>query len=436
MKNRYGLRPPSNRRGALFACLLAASLPAASSVAEALEPVELTLEQALEHAFRESPAVAARRAELRQAEARLLAARTYPFNPEIELARGDRRGPGGSSTDRTLGISQEIEIAGQRGKRKGVATAALGAVRSGFEREQRLLAANVELAFTDALRTRELLGIADADVELARQLLRFSERRLEAGAGTQVELNLARATAGQAERALRLGQSAEAMARNRLAELVGLPAERGLGRVSGELEVREDELPGLEPLVSRALENRADLAALRQQTESAQREIRLSKALAIPNLRLGIFYDEEEGTDDIKSIGLALPIPLFNRNQGEVAEARAEVERLSAEGSVAALAVRREVADALASYTFARQATAALEELVVGTLEDNLALLRQALDAGKINTSDVVVFRRELVEGRRQFIEALFEAEAARIALDLATGSTPVPTTSDPETLP
>jgi cobalt-zinc-cadmium efflux system outer membrane protein len=118
-----------------------------------------------------------------------------------------------------------------------------------------------------------------------------------------------------------------------------------------------------------------------------------------------------------------------------VAEARSELARLSAEGAAARLAVRREVADAIATYRSARQAALYLRELVVGTLEENLSLLRRALDAGKIGASDVLVFRREFVEVQRQYVEALFEAQSARIGLDLATGRTTARTTPRQETL-
>jgi len=163
----------TRRRVLLCACLLAVSPLTRSVPAETGTPVEFTLEQALEQAFRESPVLAARRAEVRRAEARLIAARTYPYNPEIELATADRQGLADGSTDRSLSLSQEIEVGGQRGKRAAVATAELGAVQSLLEREQRLLAARVRLAFAEALRAIELVQIAEADAELTRQLLDF-----------------------------------------------------------------------------------------------------------------------------------------------------------------------------------------------------------------------------------------------------------------------
>lgn len=434
MRDRHFSRRRAERLFVVIGCFALTLLATQSSDAEPRAPTELTLEQALNQALRESPLLEAGRATIRQAEARLLSARTYPFNPEIELATADRQGLADNSTDRAISISQEIEIGGQRGKRVAVATAELEAVRRGFDREQRQLAARIRLAFAQTLRANELIQVAEADAELTRQLLNFASRRLEAGAGTQIELNLAQSTAGQTERTLRLAQATGSVARARLAEAIGVPADQNLIPV-GELPLPTDEFKSPERLLDRALESRADLDALRQETDSARRSHQLSKSLRIPNLRLGAFYEEEEGTDDITGVALVIPIPLFNRNQGSIAEAQAEVERLTAAGAVAELSIRREVMEALATYRAAKQAAVSLRDLVVGTLEENLLLLRRALDAGKIGASDVLVFRREFVEGQRQFIEALFEAQAARIALDLATGVDPTSTTSTQEIL-
>jgi len=133
---------------------------------------------------------------------------------------------------------------------------------------------------------------------------------------------------------------------------------------------------------------------------------------------------------------VSLPVPLFNRNQGRIAAASAQADRLSAEGQAAELTVRREVVDAVAIYRSAKKTTTALRDLVVGTLEENLGLLQRALQAGKIGASEVLVFRREFVEGQRQFVEALFEARIASIALDLATGRQITPITPEKEILP
>ena len=326
----------------LFAGLVAAAMSVAIAFADDQTPPQVTLSQALEQAFHVSPVLRAHLAELQEAEAGLLGARAYPFNPELEFATADRSGGGTSSTDTGFALSQEIEIGGQRSKRIAVASAFLEGATSRFAREKRLLAAQIEISFADAARARELVRVARADAGVTSNLLDFAERRLNAGAGTEIELNLARSVAGRAESTLRQTEALYEEARSRLAEVIGLdPATAPLPL--GDLPDAEVKLPPLSSLLDSALRERADLAALRRGTQAEQAGLRLAKSLAIPNLRIGAFYEKEAGTDNIKGFAIALPIPLFNRNRGEVAELEARVLGSTAEASAAELMIRREV---------------------------------------------------------------------------------------------
>ena len=390
----------------------------------------LTLEQALQTAFVRSPELMARRAEVEEFRARLVTARTYPYNPEVSAEGARRSGPGVSSTDRGLEVSQEIEIGGQRGRRVAVATASLTAAEARFRRGQRVLAGRVALAFAEALRARELLRIEETDATLARSLRDIEERRLEAGKATQIELNLARAAAGRSVRRVELAKGAYLEARSALAEAIGLPPAappEPLGDLAGATAGMAG-LPPLAELVQMALANREDLAAFRSQEEAARAEIALEQALARPNLVASAFQDREEGTDDISGVGLTIGIPLFNRNRGRIAEASAAAQRVSAESATARLAVEREVASAYAIYQAASAAAQGLGEQVIGSLEENLGLLQRSMEAGKISRTEVFVLRREFVESQREYLDALSQALQARVQLDLAAGHLPVPT--------
>lgn len=207
----------------------------------------------------------------------------------------------------------------------------------------------------------------------------------------------------------------------RLAEGAGLdPAAPP--RAAGGLPRTPAALPSLSELMRRARLERADLAALDREQERGQRRLALERSLAVPNLELAAFAAREEG-DDLLGLRAGIAIPLFDRNQGGVAEARAAIDRLAAEVDAAALAAGREVAAAYGRYRAAAEALTALEGLVVETLEDSLGLLRKAVEAGELSATDVLLLRRELVEGRREQIEVAGELWLARTDLELAVGS-------------
>ena len=113
--------------------------------ARAAEPPEtLRLEDALALAFERAPELAIYRSELTAAEGGVIAARTYPHNPELEIEGADRRGPDDSVTDRALSLAQRLDLAGQRSKRRAAAGETLEAARSSYRRRRTELAARVE----------------------------------------------------------------------------------------------------------------------------------------------------------------------------------------------------------------------------------------------------------------------------------------------------
>lgn len=385
---------------------------------------EWTLSDALENAFENSPVLRGRQAERQEVASRLVGAKTYPYNPEVSLELADRSSPGGSTTDRSLSMSQEVELVGQRRKRVAVADQELAAAEATLVHQRRHLAFQVESAFAEAVMARELLGVAKTDADLAREVLSFSRRRLERGAATQIEVNLAQASAGRAERALRRAQADYSSTRSRLAEIAGAKPQAPPEPVGDLLVPEADPLP-LDDLLSLALARRADLLAAGQREQAAEAAIRLATAEGKPNLVVGSFFEREEATDDIFGATISLSVPLFNRNQGRIAESRSTRERLRHEGAALRLAIEQEVVAAFNSLQAARAAAEHLRDQVLGTLDENVELLQRSFEAGRIGATEVVTLRREFVASRREYVEALADAWRARIDLDLATGRFP-----------
>lgn len=420
-------RPPVWRRSISVASLVFVVATALHAEGREEAPLaQLTLEQAVTEAFSRSPVLRARRASVDEARGRLVSADTYRFNPELEGTLADRRTPVGSVTDYGIGVSQEIEIGGQRGKRTDTAGAELSATEAAFLRERRLLGARVELAYADAVWLRERLRVEELDAELTGSFLEMSRKRLAAGATTQLDVNLAQATHGRAQRRVEQARAATLEARSLLAEAIGLDPSAPPLTVDELPEPQPEPLP-LDALVRQAAATRADLEAVRESRRAAEARLGLARAERIPNLRLRGFYDREEGTDRIFGGHVAIALPLFNRNQGAVAEARAALARSDHEQSARDLTVRREVTAAHAKLQAAVTTADHLRGQVIGSLGESLGLLQRSFSAGKIGAMELLVFRREFVESKREFLGVLVDAWRARIELDLAAGRTAVP---------
>ncbi len=428
------VRPDRLRRwrrvGAFALASLAAPLAAQTPDPPLASGGSITLEQALTLAFERSPMVRESAARVALAEGVLLGARTYPFNPVLEAERASRDDGQERTSDREIALSQEIEIAGQRGKRVASASAAAEAARAAFDRSRQELAAPVASPIATVMRARELATHAALEREGAAELAAFEQRRLDAGAGTLIDLNVTRAAEGRAERRVALARADEAAARAALAEVLALPVAE-LPFVAGTLPDAWPAPPALAELERLALDRRSDLLALRSEVEAATARIRLERSLATPNLVIGVAKGREADREDLDTLRAGFTIPLFQRNQGGIATARADEGVLSARLASAELAVRREVAAAWSRAEATSRALAVFRQTVAGTLEESLDLVQRGLAAGKLRGSEVLVFRRELIDSRRELIEAAADAWLAQIELGLATGATPVPPTSD-----
>lgn len=414
-------QPPPARPGAPVAG--GATLPAR----------ELTLEQAVAHAFARAPEIHAAEARLAEARGRLTHAETYPHNPVVEGESASRRGGGRRDVDFTVGVGQEIEIAGQRRARIEVASAELAAESANLWRARRLLAARVHLAFIAALEARALLAVSRRDRDLAARLEDLARRRLDRGAGTQLDVNVAAADLGRAEARAQAAEADYLAERAILAEAIGLEPIR-LPVPEGDLRAELEAIPPLARIVEIARTHRADLQGLRDLETASRARRALARAEAWPNLTVRAFGGHEEGTDTVVGAGVSIPLPLFDRNQGPIQVAAAHLARVRAEREMGEITVGREVVAAHARYQAALKTAARLRQLVLGTLEQSFQLLQRSFEAGKATWPEVVVIRRTLVDAERELTAADASARRAWVELQVASGRIPLPdSAADPE---
>lgn len=411
--------------------ILAGGLWSPSAIGQPETNRPLTLEEAVSRTYLHSPVIRVAEARVREARGRLTGAQTYPYNPVLEGGAASRRGGGESTVDFDVSIGQEIEIGGQSGDRTDVARSNLTAQEASLVRAKRMAAARVHFAFVAALVARELLEVSRQDMGLTGRLHSLATRRLERGAGTQLDVNVAAAELGRAEARFQAAEAAYADARAALAEAMGGPPS-ALPLPKGELHTTLDPVPPLDQLVASASAHRADLRALGDLEMASRASNALARAQAWPNLTLSAFGGHEEG-DMIIGGALSIPIPVFDRNQGRIEQTRAGIDRAKAAREAGELSAARQVVSAHARYRAARQGARRLRELVLGTLEQNMEFLRRSFDAGKATWPEVVVIRRSLVDAQRQLKTAEAEARRAWIELQIAAGRMPVPETAHPQ---
>jgi cobalt-zinc-cadmium efflux system outer membrane protein len=398
----------------------------ALAAAPASEAEAWTLERLVAEALAKSPEVAAARAEETGAEGELAAdARWLRENPELEVEYGTDA-PTQAQGERRLSValSQTLEVAGQRGLRVERAEAALAAARARRRAVELSVAREVADAAVEWERLSSHAMLAEEVLAAARVLEEASARRFAAGDAPEVERNTAVLERARAEARAALARAEVASARAAL--------NRRLGR-SPTAAVSLALAPVAVPSELRA--EQPEVVAARSEAEAARAEVDLLRRERIPDPTVSLGYEretrpEEHATGADLHTGamlmarISVPLPLWDRNQAELAAARArrsarEAERESREreGEVERVSARE-------AYEAARAAQAALAAALPG-VERNLSLIQRAYEAGELGLDALLLSRDRAFAARGEAIDAAAALARARSALLRASGLMP-----------
>ncbi|MBU8899905.1 TolC family protein [Corallococcus sp. M34] len=389
----------------------------------ALAQRALTAENAVALALDHSPRLIPARAEVEEARARVQGAGLlFQQNPELTVAAGPRLRPEGDSADVSVGLSQRIELPGQRSARRDAAGARLDASEARWEALRVDLAAEAREAHALALAAQEETRLAEEGRALAEEALRAARERHAAGAASSIEVNTARVEQGRAAREHALAVQRRDVALAQLRLLMGLEPSETLDLVN--TPTKPEEVPPLAALVDTALARRPEVRAARSGLAAARAEATLARREALPSPRLGASYGREEGATIIQGT-LAIDLPLFQRNQE--ARGASAARATAADSTVRAVEqqVRSEVTLARQRYESAVTATSNYSDEVLAAVQQNLELINEAYRAGKVDFLELLIIRRESLDTRRGAIEARREMTVADARLKQSLGSIP-----------
>jgi cobalt-zinc-cadmium efflux system outer membrane protein len=380
---------------------------------------EITLSEALRQAAEQHPDVRLAQAEVRVAQGQLSQARTLTYNPEVSASVGSASNPDTSLTTYEIELSQRFEIGGKRGARTAAAQWRVEAAEARLARTRELIAARVVRSFTLAALAQARIATAREAEQVAAQLQDAATERLALGAGTQLELNVATAATGRDRRGRLEAERTYATALFDLAAAIGLSARETVvpaGEPPPTPEVKQSE----EELVKLAVQRRTDLTAARAESAAAEADLRFARSLSWPDPTIGVSAERE----DLRTVrfGVSLPLPLWNRGQGDRATARAAVERAGLAQAAVQRQIEFEVRDAYQAYLRARQAEAGFDRETVNRLADNITLASESFRSGKIGLLVFSTVRRDLVEARLAYLDALADVAERRYALQVAIG--------------
>lgn len=397
------------RKIALLSLLLAA-------IGSAQASAGLSLPEALAAAFAQNPELAAAGREVGVAEGERRQAGLLP-NPELSWEAEDTRR---DTRTTTITLSQPFELGGKRGARVAVATTGQAIAQLELERQRNGLRADVVQAFHSALRAQTALELAQQSQALTERGLRVVQGRVTAGQASPVEATRAQVQLAQAQSEVGRAASQRSVAYQALARLTGSPLATFDHLQAAKLS------PGAAPTAEALLdkvEQTAEWRLAAAQVERGEASLGSEKAQRIPDLTvsLGSQYSRED-RERVNVVGLSMPLPLFDRNQGNVLVAARRADQARDLRNAVELRLRSETRSALSQWATAMQEVQAYDRTILPSAQQAVDTATRGFEMGKFAFLDVLDAQRTLIEARGLYLAALAAATDARAQLERVYG--------------
>ncbi len=385
----------------------------------------ITLRQALSLALQKNPRLRSFAWDIRAKEALALQAGLLP-NPEISVDIENFEGTGPlqsfNRTESTLQLSQLIELGGKRMKRVKIAELEWNLAAWDYEAARINTLTEVTKAFIDILLAQEQLSLASELVNLAdRALVAASERALAGKAPpidvtkAKVELSISRINFTKTKHRL-------IAARKRLAALWG-SREAVFEKATGHLDVVKP-IPAFKQVEGLISQN-TDIARQETEINRSRAMMNLAKAKRIPDLTvLGGLRRFNETDDDAYVMGMSIPLPIFDRNQGAYREARFNLVKAEEKRRAVEARVRTTLSDAYQVLSSAYAEVTSLKKDIIPGAQTAFDTAREGYLYGKFSFLEVLDAQRVLFEARSGYIDALasYHKRAADVGKLIGSG--------------
>ncbi|MCK8502810.1 TolC family protein [Myxococcus fulvus] len=409
-------------------CWALTSVGARAEESAAVPPEVITLPQALELLSKDSPWMAAEKARVDVAQTERIAAGLLP-NPSFNYG-GQRLLHGantGSSMSHQFTVEQPLLLFGQRGVRRELAERSVAAEKARVTASLAERELAVREAFAALLSSQEALRLLEeTSVDLGR-VEKVVKGRAAAGDSSRYDVERIEVEGRTLEVEVLNARASVDDAAGRLAALLGRPGWSP--RASGTLGAT-GALPELSRLWEASARHRPSLVAARQRQSVAQGGLAVAKRerMPVPSLEAGAVVTRREDST-IGYLGLSLPMPLFDRNQGAIARASAEVDAETRALDAEVAEARAELTRAHAVLAGRHRALATLERDVVERLPTLRRMAEDAYREGRGSILELLDAFRSLKDLRLQHLEQREAVQQAEAAVLFASGLETLPQT-------
>lgn len=378
----------------------------------------LTLIHAIELAMTYNPDLSAATREIGVADGGIVQARTRP-NPELSLLS---EGVQKDNRTTTVQINQPLELGGKRAARVNAAERERDLALAELAAKRADVRATVIAAYFDVLTAQERLDLARGSQQVAQAASSAAARRVTAGRISPVEETRAKVAEAGARVELGLASSALTLAQRRLVSIwagkeVALPK---LATPAGA----DVAVPSLAELLTH-LDNAPQIRRAKLQIDRQQAQVAVERSRQVPDITLSLGR-KRDSTQESRSqtvVGLAFPIPLFDRNQGNLLSALRRTDKARDE-----LAAEQSRLGLVLTESYARLESASVElqalrgEILPGA-QSAYEAAAKGFELGKFNFLDVLDAQRTLFQSKSQYFRALSEYYRATADIERVVGT-------------
>jgi cobalt-zinc-cadmium efflux system outer membrane protein len=379
---------------------------------------QYNLQDLIDIAKRENPILDVLKAKEDAARSSVVTAESY-LNPEIEVGTGPSRfrTPNTSTNQRRnygVNISQPLEFPNVRGAKKAVAESRVNYASSVTEATMINLSLQIKKAFYDVLQNEAVLKIAEGDRDALKNIREKVALRVEVGEAPRYELIKADTELVAAQRDADAALLKISESKFYLRGLVSKSLTDSFGLV-GSLPPSDINLNA--DFLKNEISKSPKLKQIKASADIAENRLRLEEKLINPGLTLNAGVDQDPDITSYR-FGISIPIPIWNRRQGQIGEAAAGYRELQAQYTDQELALKRDIESAFQRYLIAQQQVKTFES---GLLEQAESVLKVAESAYRYGERGILEYldaqrtfrlvRKDYLASKYDYVVAILEIE-------------------------
>src|SRR5580692_2246513 len=380
----------------------------------------LTLEELQQTALQNNPTFAQSAANIQAAEGRKKQSGLYP-NPTVGYQGEQIRGGSFHGGEQGVFVQQDIVMGGKLGLNRKIFDQELRQAETEADEQKVRVVTNVRMSYIQALAAQQTLELRQNLSKLADDAVETSHQLANVGQADAPDTLESEVEAQQAQLAVTMAEQNQQRVWKALAAVVGNP-RLPLIKLEGKLEdtptVNADEL--VEKIVNESPAVRiAELGVKRAEAALAR-----AKREPIPDLQLrGGMQQNGELLSDGSPVGLqgfadvGVRIPIFNRNQGNIATAKADTERAKREVERVKLVLRERAASVVQNYTFSQIAVERYKNQMIPRAQKAYEMYTKKYQEMAAAYPQVLISQRTLMQLEVSYITALENFATSSLSL-------------------